>query len=334
MDKIKLEIKPENINDKIADFIKYNYTRLYEDQTVGQALEWLRSHKPEGKIVYFYITDRQEKLLGVIPVRLIISGEPDRPLRSIMIDKVITLRPDNTVLEASELFLEHRLLALPVVDKDNRLIGVIDITMFTDEIDAYVRQKEVNNAFQLIGVHVALGKKITPMASFFDRFPWLVCNIVSGMICAFIASRHELLISELTILAVFITVVLALAESISMQSMTVTVQTFGHHTFSLGQVMLALRKELSASLLLALGSGLIVGGVAYIWRSNWQHSFTIGSAIFLAMITACVIGVLIPSIVRGLKIDPRISSGPVVLAITDVLTLTYYFGLAEWSLGA
>jgi len=334
MAETKKEISADNIFDKISDFISRDYTRLYADQTAAEALAWLRNQEFVGKIVYFYVTDRQNKLLGVIPVRRLISGSGDRLLSSIMIDKVIALKPDNTLLEASELFLEHRLLALPVVDSTGGLLGVVDITLFTDEISAFVRQKEIDSVFQLIGVHVALGKKAEPVISFRERFPWLIINIISGLACAFIASRYELLIHELTIIALFITVVLALAESVSMQSMTITLQTFAHHKFSLKQAAIALRKEISASLLLGMASCLVVGTVAYVWRGSLPAAMAIGGAICLAMISACLVGVFIPSLVRGLRIDPRIASGPVVLAVTDILTLTYYFGLAEWALGA
>ncbi len=328
------EISADNILDKISDYISRDYTRLYADQTVGEALSWLRSQQFVGKIVYFYVTDRQDKLVGVIPVRRLISSGADRPLSSIMIEKVVTLKPDNTLLEASELLLEHRLLALPIVADSGELLGVVDITLFADEISAFARQKEIDSVFQLIGVHVALGKKSAPLMSFRDRFPWLIINIISGLVCAFIASRHELLIHELTIIAFFITIVLASAESVSMQSMTMTMQIFAHHRFSLKQAAIALRKEISTSGLLGIGSGLIVGGVAYAWRGNPPAAAAIGAAICLAMISASVIGVIIPSLVRGLRIDPRIASGPVVLAMTDILTLTYYFSLAAWALGA
>ena len=119
-----------------------------------------------------------------------------------------------------------------MVDDANRIIGIIDINLFTNEVVSIAQQKQVDNVFQLIGVHISLGKTVSSWASFRGRFPWLLCNIASGIVCAFIAGRYELLISQVVVLAMFLTVVLALAESVSIQSMTPTLQVFLHQKVS------------------------------------------------------------------------------------------------------
>ena len=115
-----------NLNDPITQHLRTDFTRLYTGQTVGQALDWLRRNPPAGRIVYFYVVDDQGRLAGVVPTRRLLLSPPERPLTDIMVRKVIDLPADATVLDACEFFLQHRLLALPVVGavQQGQLVGV------------------------------------------------------------------------------------------------------------------------------------------------------------------------------------------------------------------
>jgi magnesium transporter len=185
----------------------------------------------------------------------------------------------------------------------------------------------------MIGVHVSLGKTVSSWASFRGRFPWLLCNITSGIICAFIASRYELLISQVVALAMFLTVVLAIAESVSIQSMTLTLQVFLHQQVSWGRVLTAVRKEIFTSALIGAGAGFVVGLTAFIWKDVLSEGLAIGVSIWLAVITACLLGVIIPTVIRNLRVDPKIAAGPIVLASVDIATLLFYFITADLLLG-
>jgi len=251
-----------------------------------------------------------------------------------MITDLATVSIDSDVRAACEVFLDTRLLALPVVDESGRIAGVVDISLFADEAAELQTERELENVFQLIGVHLALGKKQSPLVAFRDRFPWLLFNVGSGIVCALIAARNELLIAEITILALFLTVVLALAESVSMQSMTLTLQALANQPFSWRLVGVTLGKELPSACMLGVGGGAVVGLVALAWRGEGEAALVIGLSILLSMITACLLGVGIPSVIRALRANPRVASGPIVLAITDIGTLVFYFSLAATVLAA
>jgi magnesium transporter len=206
----------------------------------------------------------------------------------------------------------------------------VDISLFADEATVAAEQEQAEQVFQMLGVHVALGRKVPSWRSFADRFPWLLCNIGGGILCAIIADRYTEFLNTTIILALFIPVVLALSESVSMQSMTLTVLGLEHQGLKWRHLWKSLRKEFVTATLLGICCGAIVGSVAYLWKSAGMISFAIGSSICMAMITACLLGVAIPAGIRALRGNPNIASGPIVLAIADVATLTFYFNLALW----
>lgn len=325
-------LKTDILHDPILNHSRQDMTILAAGQTVGDALHALRQQDLSDKILYLYVVDQDGRLTGVAPVRRLLTSQPGDKIGDIMVGSVISLPSSATVLEACDMILEHRLLALPVVDEAGKPVGLVDVNLFTDEVGAIARQHEVNSAFQIIGVHIALGRKVPSWVSFKDRFPWLLCNIASGIACAFIAGRYELLIAEVTILALFLTVVLALAESVSMQSMTITLQGLAQQRPSMRQILSALRQEAATAAMLGAGSGFVVGMIALVWRGKALAAGVIGGSIALAILTACLLGVVIPTAIRAFKADPKIAAGPIVLASADIATLLFYFNLSQWLL--
>ncbi|NLX15124.1 MAG: magnesium transporter [Phycisphaerales bacterium] len=324
-------IGAENMGDAVSNCLHTDMVTLREDQTAAEALAKLRQMDTTDRIFYLYVLDKNERLIGVIPVRRLLGSEPSTTLKSVMISPVISVPLSSSLLEACEVLLNHRFLALPVLDADNKLHGVIDLNQFTDEVLTHA-QKQMDSAFQLIGVHVALGRRVSSWRSFRDRFPWLLCNMASGVTCAFIASPFELLLSEWVLLAMFITVVLALGESVSMQSMTITLQSLMGGQTDWKQILASVRKEFTTSALLGMGCGGLIGLTAWIWRGLYLVALAIGGSICLSIIIACLLGVVIPTTIHKLRIDPKVAAGPIVLASADIATLLFYFNISQWLL--
>ena len=122
------------LDDSVTKHMHQDFARLRLSGTVGEALDGVRSHPPAGRIIYFYVVDEEEVICGVVPTRRLILSPRDRPLAEITIKQVITLPAAATVLEACELFIQHRLLALPVVDEKGRMLGVVDMELYADEL--------------------------------------------------------------------------------------------------------------------------------------------------------------------------------------------------------
>jgi magnesium transporter len=232
------------------------------------------------------------------------------------------------VREACTLLVSHRLLALPVVDADGRLVGAVDVSLFTGEMAGISARRSAENVFQLIGIHVAR-PSASPWAGFTDRFPWLLCNICGGLLCAALTGRYEKFLDQTIVLALFIPIVLTLAESVSIQSMSITLQGLDRARIDWRMIFRCLRNEFFTSILLGGAAGSLVAVVSLIWKRQWVVSAAIGGSIWCAIVTACLLGVVLPTAVRLFGRDPKIAAGPVVLATADVATLLFYFNLAR-----
>jgi magnesium transporter len=303
---------------------------LNPDQTIAQALDSIRASADARSIHYFYVVDDGNKLVGVVPTRGLLIAAQDKTISEIMIDNVVAIPDWATVLIASEYFATRRLLAFPVVNGSGQLLGVVDVRLFTDEVIDLAR-RTYDDIFQLIGVHGTAQQ--SPWFAFRDRFPWLLCNIAGGLIAAFIASRFEHLLERVVVLSLFIPIVLALGESVSMQALTLTLQGLTDGPIVWKRLLGALWKEFKTATLLGLGCAAVVGLVVFAWRGQVEVAGSIFLAIMLSMIFACLLGVAIPAILRAVKADPGSAAGPVVLAAADVVTLLLYFGLGSRLLG-
>lgn len=324
--------RPERAATHLADPILAHagkeFVTLRADETVDQALEGLRSRKLAERIVYFYVVDGAGTLAGVVPTRGLLMSPADRRISEIMIRNVVTLPSTATVAQACDLFLKHRFLAIPVVDEARRIVGVADVGLFTDDLQAAIERRTESDVFQLIGLHLESGKRRSPVANFVVRFPWLLCNIGGGLACAVVAGFYEDFLAQAVVISLFVPVVLALSESVSIQAMTLTLQQLRGDRPDWAGVVKAMGAELVPATLLGIACGALVGLAAWLWRGQVDVGIAIALTIVAAMITACMLGVALPTVVRMLRGDPKIAAGPIVLATGDILTLVFYFNLA------
>ncbi len=321
----------EHLDEPIFAHLRRDFVPLLVTLTVGEALERLRSTQLGEKIIYFYVVDDNDRLQGVVPTRRLLMSGPETPIASLMVTHVTTMPTWASVREACDLFIKHKFLAFPVVDAGGRLHGVADVSLFTSELADLASRQTAEDAFQLIGIH--LRQNLGPWAGFRDRFPWLLTNVAGGLMAAFVTSRYASLLEAVVVLALFIPVVLALAESVSIQTVTLTLQSLHGTTPSLLPKPGALLRELGTSALLGAGCGLVVGTVAGVWHHDIRLMMAVAAAIALAMVTASLFGVVLPVLLRSFRKDPSIAAGPIVLALADLATLTLYFNLAGMLLG-
>jgi magnesium transporter len=324
-------VSEANLGDPIVRHMRTEPARLRDNLTVGEALAAIRQSPPPARIVYFYVVDEAERLRGVIPARALLLSSPETRLADIMLKSVIAVPADATVLDACEFFVLHRFLAFPVVDRERRLVGAIDVELYTDELRD-LSGGPSDDLFQLIGVHLARARQLTPLRAFRSRFPWLMCNVMGGVAAAFLCGLFQGELERAVTLALFIPVVLALAESVSIQSISLTLQVFRGKPPSWLAIFQRLNREFLVGLLLGGGSGLVVGCVALAWLGQWSMAFCVLGGIMAGVASAAVLGATVPSLLRRLRLDPQVAAGPLVLALTDVITLVCYFQLARWVL--
>jgi magnesium transporter len=326
-------ITEQDLNDPITRHMHRNITRLKAGQTAGEALAWLRANPPTGRILYFYVVDDEDHLQGVVPTRRLVLAAPEQPVADIMVTRVVALPEEATVLDACEFFIQHRFLALPVVDAEHRLCGVVDVELYTEEMSQLDEQGPRDDLFQLIGVHVAAAQPASPRAAVRARFPWLLCNIVGGILAAFLTGLFEAELKKVVALALFIPVVLALAESVAIQSVSLALQTMHGVPPTWAALGRRARREAVTGLGLGVLCGLAVAGVALAWLWNPRVALCLLGGIGVGVACAAVIGLAVPNVLRLIHREPQVAAGPVALVAADMVTLLLYFSLARWLLG-
>ena len=321
-----------DLNDPVTKHVHQHFTRLAAQLTVGSALDWLRRNPPRERIIYFYVVDAEDRLVGVVPTRRLLLSPPETPLADIMVRNVVALPAEATVLDACEFFIQHRFLAFPVVDADRRILGVVDVELYTSELDALGESNKRDEVFQLIGVRAAAGQMGSPWAAFLRRFPWLGCNLVAGILAAILSGVFEQELKNVVALAFFIPVVLNLAESVSSQSVSLALQALHGKRPSWRSLLRDLRRELGTGLLLGLGAGAVIALVALVWLGQGRVALCLIGAITGGVAGAAVLGLALPVVLRLLRLDPRVAAGPIALAGADIITILLYFNLARWLL--
>ncbi len=323
---------PEHMHEPIVAFAQKDFTSLSWDLTVGGALDYIRQKGIGEKIIYFYVVDADQKLIGVLPTRRLLTAQLNQRVSDIMISRVVAIPQSATVLDACELFLMHKYLAFPVVDDQRRMVGVVNVSLFTEEVLDISEKERMDDVFQTIGFRVAQLQTASPLKSFRLRFPWLLATMSGGILCAFLAGAYETTLAESLVLAFFLALVLGLGESVSVQSLTVTLQALHAQPITMNWFLRAARKELATAAMLGVSSGLIVGVIVWFWRGTGMAAIVIGLSLWLAISVACLVGLAIPSLLHRFKLDPRIAAGPIALALADVFTLLFYFNIARWLL--
>ncbi len=326
-----------DFNAPALDYARKDFPLLEADASVKKALETIRREGIGERVIYFYAADKEKKLVGVVPTRRLLTASPEKLLREIMVPRVIALPATATALEACEFFVLYKLLAFPVVDLERRILGVVDADVFMQSV---LETEETDDAeaarsdfFETLGFHLAQVRDASAWRTFRYRFPWLMATVASGTACAILAGAFEATLARSIVIAFFLTMVLALNESVSMQSMSVTIQTLRSARVTWSWFVRALRHEILTALFLAIACGTLVAMIVYVWRHDLGGALVIGGSIAASLITACLFGLAVPSLLHRWKFDPKIAAGPITLALADFFALALYFTSAWLVLG-
>ena len=318
-----------DFNAPAADYARQDFPLLQAGASAEKALETIRREGVGERVIYFYAVDERMRLVGVVPTRRLLTAAPATPLREIMVPRVIALPATATVLEACEFFVLYKFLAFPVVDAERRIIGVVDADVFMESVleTQETKGEDVARAdfFEILGFHLAQVRDASPWRMFRYRFPWLLATVASGTICALLAGAFEVTLARSLVIAFFLTMVLGLNESVSMQSMSVTIQALRSARVTRLWFATAFRREIVTALLLAVACGVLVSAIVWFWRDEIRAALVIGGSIAVSLVTACLFGLGVPSLLHWWKLDPKISAGPVTLALADFFALLFYF---------
>jgi len=329
----KLPLAQDDLLDQpVTRYMRFDFCKLKAEQTVPEALADLRIQQPEGRIIYFYVMDDEDRLQGVVPTRRLLLSPPDARISDLMVRDVFTVPSTATVRQACELFLAHRFLAFPVMH-GQRMVGIVDVELFAEGIDDLEQTKRQEDLFQLMGIHLTAAQQASPFSAFSSRFPWLLCNIGGGILAAFLSYAFEAILSKVVSLVLFVPVVLGLSESVAIQSVSLALLVMHGQRPTLAALALRLRRELLTGLLLGAACGVIIAVVSLAWLGMGRVALSLLAGVGLGITGSATFGLAMPYVLRLLARDPQVAAGPVALVLADMLSLTIYFSVAQALLG-
>ncbi len=304
---------------------------LPETMTVGSAIDELREKEEKlEEINYVYVTKEGGKLAGVLPLRNIVFRNPDLPISEVMNADVKTVLPEFDREKVARIFDKFDYLALPVIDRNDRLLGVITV----DDVIDVLRQENTEDMLEMVGISGASEESIwTPWSiSVRHRLPWLVVNLCTVLLAALVVSYFEETISKFAILAVFMPVVAGQGGNSGAQTVAILIRGIALGEIGRGQSKRALLKEAWLGLLHGFVIGFVVGCIGFAWTRSIQMAVIVGFSMILSMIVAGVAGVVIPLGLRRVGCDPALSATIWMTTVTDVAGFVFLLGLATWLL--
>jgi magnesium transporter len=297
---------------------------LNEDVTVGEAITELQSNRDVEMVFYLYVVDERRHLVGVVSLRRLLLVSPETPLKRIMTADLMSARVDMDQEEVARQVASYNLLAIPVVDEENKLVGVITV----DDVIDVIKDEATEDIYRLAGVAGDERVFTSPRETFRKRLPTLAIQLVTLFAAAAVIAVFEPTIGKVTALAVFMPVVAGMGATAATQTLTVMVRglALGELTWSNS------RKALLKEVALGVGNGILLGVVAAVvtWAAKGDPvlGLLLGLAMIINLFIAAAAGTLVPIGLRAANLDPALASSVVVTTMTDVLGFATFLGLA------
>jgi magnesium transporter len=297
---------------------------LSEDLTVGEAITALQSSREVEMVFYLYVVDARRHLVGVTSLRRLLLVSPETPLKRIMTPEVTSVRVDTDQEEVARLVASYNLLAVPVVDEESKLVGIVTV----DDVIDVIKDEAAEDLLRLAGVSGDERIETPAWEALRKRLPWLGINLVTAFVAASVVALFESTIQQVTALAIFMPIVAGMGGNAATQTLTVIVRGL-----ALGEVSFATaRKVLAKEAAIGLGNGvtlgLIAAGVAFATKQDPMLGLVLGMAMLVNLFVAATAGTLVPLGLKALKVDPALGSSVFITTFTDVVGFASFLGLA------
>ena len=332
-------IKEDEEQADFGDLLKYpeesaggimttEYISLPEDIPVEEAISRLREIAPEAETIYYvFVVDQEGRLIGVLSLRDLIAASDGTLLKNIMRRNVISVNAALDQEEVARIVSKYDLLAVPVVDEEERMLGIITV----DDVIDVMEQEATEDIYRLAGASEVEGMELTK-ASVSKvvrlRLPWLFISMAGGVLSGTVIGGFESTLEAIVMLAVFIPVVMGMGGNVGTQSSTIFVRGLATGAIEKTEVWSYLLREIRIGLVMGAFCGFIISITAYIWQGNPYLGLVVGISMLVTITTAAILGTLVPMLCNMVHIDPAITAGPFVTTIKDVTGLLIYFSVA------
>jgi magnesium transporter len=298
---------------------------LSEDMPAGESITALQGSRDVEVVFYLYVIDARRHLVGVVSLRRLLLVSPETPLKRIMTTDLISVRTDTDQEEVARLVASYNLLAIPVVDEENKLVGVITV----DDVIDVIKDEATEDVYRLAGL--AGDDRVFTKASesLRKRLPWLLVNLATAFLAASVVGLFRNTIDKVVALAIYMPVVAGMGGNAATQTLTVIIRGIALGELTWSNTRKALFKEAVVGIGNGVACGLIGALVAWLFSSDAMLGGILAMAMIINMFVAATAGVLIPLMLRALKVDPALASSVFITTLTDVFGFFSFLGLAK-----
>jgi len=331
-----LEGMEEDLREEIEELLSFSpetaggimateFVSVQETMTIDETLTFLRDISPNAETPYYiYVLDEQDVLKGIVPIRAILTSLPSVLLKDVMLENVATIPVEMDQEEVSNIFQKYGYMAMPVVDDQDVMLGVITV----DDIMEVLSDEHTEDMYRLAGLDEEEEVDGTVLESIKSRLPWLLVNLVTAILASATVSLFDATISKVVALAVFMPLVTGMGGNAGTQTLTLIIRGIALGEIDYENKKEILRKEFLVGILHGASLGLIVAVLGGLWEGNFVFGLVIGVAMFLNMVIAALSGFYVPLLLKKMGVDPALASAVFVTTMTDVLGFFFFLGFA------
>ena len=312
--------------DTAARLMQREFTAIPSNWSVGQTIDYLRENKdlPE-EFLEIFIVDNEFKPIGTVPSSKVLRTSRDTKMQSIMLETQLLIPVDMDQEEVGHLFENYNLNSACVVDKSNKLVGMIT----SDDVLTVLKEEAEEDALRLAGVG---DEEITDgvFKKTKRRFNWLLLNLFTAFLATWVISIFGATIEQMVVLAFLMPIVASMGGNAGMQTLAVTIRTLATNDLTENNFFKTVIKEFNIGILNGLIFAIISALVVQLWFKDIQLSLIISISMILNMIVAGLFGILVPVTLKRMNIDPAIASSVFVTTITDVIGFLSFLGIGAY----
>lgn len=306
------------------------FVSFLETQTAGETLKQMKELAPDAETIYYtYVLDQDKKLVGVLSLRDLIVADENELISDLMSESVVSVSVGRDQEEIAQVMRDYDFLAVPVVDFQNHLLGIITVDDILDVMDEEARE----DYSKFAAISDVDSKDSTPVGAAKKRLPWLIILLFLGMITASLIDSFEATLEEVPIVAIFIPLIAGMAGNAGTQSLAVAVRGIAVGNYGAEKKMKLVMREITTGLLVGATCGAVIVLTIFVWKGNIYLGILVGIAILATLTVATLSGAVIPLLMEKLKIDPAVASGPFITTLNDVTSVIIYFGMATAFIG-
>lgn len=313
--------------DTAGGIMTTEYIAIPYNITVERAIKALRENAPDAETVYYiYVINLKNQLLGVISLRELIIANKDLLVSEVMKKNIISVNAFDDQEEVAKVVSKYDFLAIPVVNVNNHLLGIITV----DDIIDVIHEEAVEDMYRMAGVSETEEDPNSKLSGALkSRLPWLFVTLLGGLLSGNVLSVFSEQFSSVVALTFFIPLLAGMGGNVGTQSSTVTVRGIAIGDINSATIIKTIIKESSLGIMIGAIMGVMVTGAAYLWQGNIKLGMVVGLAMMANIFTAATMGTFVPILFKRIGIDPAVASAPFITTTIDILGLIIYSTLAS-----